>query len=72
MEGGAAEFGGEGVEFGEFGGGEVESAGGVGGLAGVEFELAGEHGVVVAVAADVVEDGFEVFDLGASVGEVFA
>ena len=58
-----SDLAGELIELGDLRSGEVKSASGVGNLACVRFDLAGEHGVVVAVAEDIVEDGFEVLDL---------
>ena len=63
-------FGGEFLEFADFGGGEEEAAGGVGAFAEGGFELAREEAVFVSVAEDVIDDGFEVFGLGGAGDEV--
>ena len=61
--------GGEFVEGFDFGGGEEESTCGGGFFTEVGFRLAGKEAMFVAVAEDIVEDGFEVFGLGPVLGE---
>ena len=64
-----AAFLGDGVEFGDFCGGEEEATGFGGGGGGAGLGLAWERAVFVAVAEDIGEDGFEVLLLGAVLGE---
>src|SRR5690606_41998431 len=64
------EFGGEFIELGDLGLGEMEAAGLVGTLAGLGLELAGKDAALVAVAENVLDDGREIPRLIASCGDI--
>ena len=66
---GQAELGVDFVELGDFRRGEEQSAGFVRAFACCGFDLSGQHRVVVAVAEDVFQNGLEVLDLAAALGE---